>query len=298
MQHHGPKTYQPIPQPPTFSPPPPPPATPVHPYPPATPNFPHNQPQNSAPHFKPAAPAPASPMPQFNRPLAPPASHNAPAPYVPIRAPPPPPPAPTSSGQRQFNRGTSGSAVLTMDNLVGPAPNCYSCNKTIRGPFVSAVGKIWCPEHFVCAQPNCGINLEKVGFVEESGKLYCEKDFERYFAPKCSKCTKPITGECCYALERAFHPTCFACAACKKALNNDNFHLEDGAPYCVQCFEKLFSTKCAGCDFPIEAGDRFVEALKQVWHVDCFTCTTCHKTLEGIGFVNRNGKPYCKKHAY
>lgn len=78
--------------------------------------------------------------------------------------------------------------------------------------------------------------------------------------------------ECCNALEKTFHPECFVCAACKQKIGSGSFHLEDGAPYCEKDYVKLFSTKCAGCDFPIEAGDKFFEALSQNWHVECFTC--------------------------
>lgn len=34
----------------------------------------------------------------------------------------------------------------------------------------------------------------------------------------------------------------------------------------------LFSTKCHGCDFPVEAGDKFIEALGHTWHDTCFVC--------------------------
>ena len=49
--------------------------------------------------------------------------------------------------------------------------------------------------------------------------------------------------------------------------------MEDGQPYCVQDYNQLFSAKCAGCHYPIDASDQFVEALKANWHVECFTCT-------------------------
>jgi hypothetical protein len=37
---------------------------------------------------------------------------------------------------------------------------------------------------------------------------------------------------------------------------------------------KKFSTdvKCAGCNFPVKAGDLFYEALFQIWHIGCFSC--------------------------
>lgn len=37
----------------------------------------------------------------------------------------------------------------------------------------------------------------------------------------------------------------------------------------------LFSTKCHGCDFPVEAGDKFIEALGHTWHDTCFVCAVC-----------------------
>lgn len=35
----------------------------------------------------------------------------------------------------------------------------------------------------------------------------------------------------------------------------------------------MFQTKCYGCQFPIEPGDRWVEALSQNWHSECFNCS-------------------------
>lgn len=37
-------------------------------------------------------------------------------------------------------------------------------------------------------------------------------------------------------------------------------------------YEKMFGTKCRGCDFKIDAGDRFLEALGFSWHDTCFVC--------------------------
>lgn len=34
----------------------------------------------------------------------------------------------------------------------------------------------------------------------------------------------------------------------------------------------MFGTKCHGCDFKIDAGDRFLEALGYSWHDTCFVC--------------------------
>lgn len=265
-----------------------------HPQPPfdqfAPPNLLSPVPQASRPQSVIHTPVPAPPAPHSSVPHTP--VPHASVPHTPVPFVPPP-----RTGPRNPNFGAVGSAVL---NVANPAllPNCNSCNQIIRGPFISAIGKIWCPHHFICAHPTCGINLESVGFVEEEGKLYCEKDFEQHFAPVCFKCKTKIMGECCNALEKTFHPECFVCAACKQKIGSGSFHLEDGAPYCEKDYVKLFSTKCAGCDFPIEAGDKFFEALSQNWHVECFTCQQCHVPLHNTGFAAKTNKPYCKKHAY
>jgi len=35
----------------------------------------------------------------------------------------------------------------------------------------------------------------------------------------------------------------------------------------------MFGTSCHGCEFPIEAGDKFLESLGYTWHDTCFVCT-------------------------
>jgi len=70
-----------------------------------------------------------------------------------------------------------------------------------------------------------------------------------------------------------FHPECFVCAYCGKIFANSPFYLEDGLPYCEEDWNELFTTKCISCGFPIEAGDRWVEALNNNYHSQCFNCS-------------------------
>lgn len=46
----------------------------------------------------------------------------------------------------------------------------------------------------------------------------------------------------------------------------------DLCPAFLTDYEKMFGTKCRGCDFKIDAGDRFLEALGFSWHDTCFVC--------------------------
>ena len=83
-------------------------------------------------------------------------------------------------------------------------------------------------------------------------------------------------------------------------------------------WNELFTTKCFACGFPIEAGDRWVEAMNNNYHSQCFTCAVmfhsiqkikdgtkwvnsilfqvCKKNLEGQSFLGKGGRPMCKSH--
>ncbi|XP_021102413.1 LIM domain-binding protein 3 isoform X2 [Heterocephalus glaber] len=152
-------------------------------------------------------------------------------------------------------------------------PLCGHCNSVIRGPFLVAMGRSWHPEEFNCAY--CKTSLADMCFVEEQNNVYCERCYKQFFAPMCAKCNTKIMGEVMHALRQTWHTTCFVCAACKKPFGNNLFHMEDGEPYCEKDYVNLFSTKCHGCDFPVEAGDKFIEALGHTWHDTCFICAVC-----------------------
>uniref|UniRef100_A0A8B9SCW2 LIM domain binding 3 n=1 Tax=Apteryx owenii TaxID=8824 RepID=A0A8B9SCW2_APTOW len=175
-------------------------------------------------------------------------------------------------------------------------PLCGHCNSIIRGPFLVAMGRSWHPEEFNCAY--CKTSLADVCFVEEQNSVYCERCYEQFFAPTCARCHTKIMGEVMHALRQTWHTSCFVCAACKKPFGNSLFHMEDGEPYCEKDYIALFSTKCHGCDFPVEAGDKFIEALGHTWHDTCFICAVCHVNLEGQPFYSKKDKPLCKKHAH
>ncbi|KAI9576704.1 hypothetical protein GQX74_010686 [Glossina fuscipes] len=203
-------------------------------------------------------------------------------------------------GSTNSDRPMSAENEEVVSQLVkdGKRPMCCQCHKEITaGPFITALGRIWCPEHFICVNANCRRALQDIGFVEEKGDLYCEYCFEKYLAPTCSKCGNKIKGDCLNAIGKHFHPECFNCAHCGKLFGNTPFFLEDGNPYCEADWNELFTTKCFACGFPVEAGDRWVEALNHNYHSQCFNCTYCKQNLEGQSFYNKGGRPFCKNHA-
>nr|XP_012293125.2 PDZ and LIM domain protein 5 isoform X10 [Aotus nancymaae] len=206
--------------------------------------------------------------------------------------------APTNSALGQPQPSDQDTLVQRAEHI--PAgkrtPMCAHCNQVIRGPFLVALGKSWHPEEFNCA--HCKNTMAYIGFVEEKGALYCELCYEKFFAPECGRCQRKILGEVINALKQTWHVSCFVCVACGKPIRNNVFHLEDGEPYCETDYYALFGTICHGCEFPIEAGDMFLEALGYTWHDTCFVCSVCCESLEGQTFFSKKDKPLCKKHAH
>lgn len=67
---------------------------------------------------------------------------------------------------------------------------CSACDKPIVGQVITALGKTWHPEHFVCA--HCNQELGTRNFFERDGKPYCEPDYHNLFSPRCAYCNGPI----------------------------------------------------------------------------------------------------------
>lgn len=63
---------------------------------------------------------------------------------------------------------------------------CHTCNGTIEGPVITALGRTYHKEHFICA--HCGQELGTRNFYERDGLPYCEKDYHQLFSPKCASC--------------------------------------------------------------------------------------------------------------
>lgn len=78
-----------------------------------------------------------------------------------------------------------------------PAPPgsraCWSRVSLLSLPppqVVTAMGKTWHPEHFVCT--HCQEEIGSRNFFERDGQPYCEKDYHNLFSPRCYYCNGPI----------------------------------------------------------------------------------------------------------
>eukprot|EP00116_Pleurobrachia_bachei_P015861 sb/3476123/ len=94
--------------------------------------------------------------------------------------------------------------------------------------MVTALGKSWHPEHFVCVR--CNRELGSCKFFEKNDQPYCEEDYHAEFAPRCFACNMPIVDKCITALQKTWHPDCFVCVHCHDPFNRNGteYHVYEG----------------------------------------------------------------------
>uniref|UniRef100_A0A3Q3QF86 LIM zinc-binding domain-containing protein n=1 Tax=Monopterus albus TaxID=43700 RepID=A0A3Q3QF86_MONAL len=177
-------------------------------------------------------------------------------------------PQPSSGGSLDSMLGLLQSDLSRQGVQTSPKGNCSACQKPVVGQVVTALGKVWHPEHFVCTE--CETELGSRNFFEKDGRPYCESDYFTLFSPHCAHCNKPILNKMVTALDKNWHPECFCCVKCSRAFGEEGFHDRDGQQYCQQCFLTLFASRCQGCSQPIL--ENYISALNSLWHPQCFVC--------------------------
>lgn len=62
-------------------------------------------------------------------------------------------------------------------------------------------------------------------------------------------------------------------------------------------FRRFSVQRCARCHLGISASEMVMRARESVYHLSCFTCTTCNKTLTtGDHFGMKDNLVYCRAH--
>ncbi|UMM18265.1 hypothetical protein L5515_014410 [Caenorhabditis briggsae] len=109
----------------------------------------------------------------------------------------------------------------------------------------------------------------------------------------CVGCGKEITGDQpgCNAMNQIFHVDCFKCGQCSKTLAGASFYNIDDKPTCESCYQNSLE-KCTACSRPIS--DKLLRACGGVYHVNCFVCYSCKKSLDGIPFtLDKDNNVHC-----
>jgi hypothetical protein len=112
---------------------------------------------------------------------------------------------------------------------------CKGCSEPIRGKSVSSAdGRLIGKYHkhcFICA--TCHEPFSTSTFYVHNNSPYCERHYHKVNGSVCRTCDKGIEGQYLESEDKKekFHPSCLACADCKRVLKNDYFEM-NGKVYC------------------------------------------------------------------
>uniref|UniRef100_K7G140 Paxillin n=1 Tax=Pelodiscus sinensis TaxID=13735 RepID=K7G140_PELSI len=169
---------------------------------------------------------------------------------------------------------------------------CGACKKPIAGQVVTAMGKTWHPEHFVCT--HCQEEIGSRNFFERDGQPYCEKDYHNLFSPRCYYCNGPILDKVVTALDRTWHPEHFFCAQCGAFFGPEGTIESSGPKVLGAPLYNIFYKGCGGCARAIL--ENYISALNTLWHPECFVCRECFTPFINGSFFEHDGQPYCEVH--
>ncbi|XP_025113346.1 LIM/homeobox protein Lhx9-like [Pomacea canaliculata] len=99
------------------------------------------------------------------------------------------------------------------------------------------------------------------------------------------------------AVDKQWHVQCLTCSDCHYRLDSElTCFARDGQIYCKEDYYRRFAMKrCSRCHQGISANELVMRARDQVFHLMCFSCTACHRTLTpGEEFGLRDNQVYCR----
>jgi len=81
-------------------------------------------------------------------------------------------------------------------------PICGACRRPIEERVVTALGKHWHVEHFVCAK--CEKPFLGHRHYEKKGLAYCETHYHQLFGNLCFVCNQVISGDGMCIIEKCY----------------------------------------------------------------------------------------------
>ncbi|XP_055034920.1 actin-binding LIM protein 3 isoform X6 [Misgurnus anguillicaudatus] len=177
-----------------------------------------------------------------------------------------------------FQKG--GEYICTADYQRLYGTKCDSCGDFISGEVVSALGRTYHPQCFVCSVCRKPFPIgDRVTFsgkdcVCQQCSLKMVNEPVKIHGPsQCAGCKEEIKqGQSLLALEKQWHVSCFRCQTCGMVLTGE-YISKDGIPYCESDYHAQFGIKCETCNRYISG--RVLEAGGKHYHPTCARCARC-----------------------
>ncbi|NXX99097.1 FBLI1 protein, partial [Centropus bengalensis] len=118
---------------------------------------------------------------------------------------------------------------------------CAFCHKAVgpREATVEAMKKLYHAPCFTCR--TCQRLLAGQRYYQKDGRPTCDTCYQATLE-KCSKCGGLITERIVRALGKCYHPGCFSCTTCGRAIGTESFAVDEQQEvYCVADFYRLGS---------------------------------------------------------
>uniref|UniRef100_S4RQ84 Actin binding LIM protein 1b n=1 Tax=Petromyzon marinus TaxID=7757 RepID=S4RQ84_PETMA len=198
----------------------------------------------------------------------------------------------------------SGEYLCTHDYQQQHGTRCTGCGDFVEGEVVTALGKTYHPQCFVCAVCRCPFPAgDRVTF---NGKdCLCQRCIQPVAtnakdigaSTNCTGCGSDImNGQALLALDKQWHLGCFKCKTCGKVLTGE-YISKDGVPYCEQDYQSQFGIKCEECGKFITG--KVLEAGEKHYHPSCARCVRCKQMFsEGEEMFMQGSSiwhPECKR---
>ncbi|NXJ54401.1 FBLI1 protein, partial [Spizaetus tyrannus] len=160
---------------------------------------------------------------------------------------------------------------------------CAFCHKVVgpREPTVEAMRKQYHADCFTCR--TCHRLLAGQRYYQRDGRPTCDACYQATLE-KCAKCRGLIAERIVRALGKGYHPGCFSCTACGRAIGAESFAVDErDEVYCVADFYRKYAAVCSACEHPIvprEDKDTYkIECLGRSFHESCYRCESCGTPL-------------------
>ncbi|KAI5722634.1 hypothetical protein M8J76_011260 [Diaphorina citri] len=233
--------------------------------------------------------------------------------------------ASVNGGRQNINGSVNGLTHGSGNGVThGPCGNkltqprsgktCKQCGQEVRSGdlavYTEKLGDqvLWHPQCFVCS--TCDELLVDLMYFHYKGNVYCLRDYATMLdIPRCHACDELIfVNEYTLAENKTFHVKHFCCYECDKELCNQSYipvtesrpgqDSPGSHPYCLDCYYRNFSKKCAACREVIDVQDKCIQFNNEFyWHIKatCFACTQCRKYLNNEKFIMQFEKPFCSR---